>query len=90
VLPACNEDITWGTMNFDYALIDSPLMGKNYFHISRWKEIDPEGGNVHYYRGLEITTAVHKVDYYFYEIDLTYVLMHGKDSELAKKYTIIE
>ena len=82
-LTACNNDIGWGTMSFNYVYVQSTTYGKGYYHINRWKEYEPEGGTLGMpYVGLEFTT-VSGCSYYFYEIGLQYAFMTKYDSRFG-------
>ena len=71
---SCNKDIGPGTMDFHYCYVKSQLSGEKYFHISGWKEYDPEPSSAmdNFYVGLELHTPSGG-SYYWYEQGLQYM-----------------
>ena len=84
LLTSCgNNDIGWGQLRFNYVYVESGLSGTAYYHIRRWKEYSPEGGEIcKPYVGLEFTT-VSGSDYYFYEQGLQYIFTTNYDSRFG-------
>lgn len=65
-----------GSYTYYYAYVCSKL-GNQYYHISGWKEYGPEPSQsaVNYYVGLELHLAISKDVIYYYEPNLSYILM---------------
>lgn len=69
-----------GAQTYYYAYVKSNVTGNKYYHISGWKEYDPEGGATVggvtvSYVGLELQLYTSKDVVYYYEPGLSYVLM---------------
>jgi len=82
--PGGNQMIE-GSRTYNYAYVKSEVTGNKYYHISGWKEYGPEGGDVNcVYVGLELQLAVSKDVVYYYEPNLSYVLMKNQNTEFGK------
>ena len=62
----------------------SQVTGTKYYHISGWKEYEPESGNFSSYSGLELQLYTSKDVVYYWEPNLMYVLTKEYNSNYGK------
>ena len=81
--PGGNQMIE-GSRQFNYAYVCSQVTGNKYYHISGWKEYEPEGTNYSSYTGLELQLATSKDVIYYWEPNLMYILTKNYNSNYGK------
>jgi len=79
-----NQMLT-GSMTYYYAYVKSQIAGEKYYHIKGWAEYGPEGGDLNKsYVGLELQLYTSGDVIYYYEQNLSYILMQQYHSEFGE------